>query len=132
MSIVVITNKNSALALDTSGAGTAQGTSAVQATPSTGSSRPWTLTAAGSGLYADHLWQLVPAGDGYYKIANCNSGLLLVGRQRHGRSPVEADVAARRAAGVSAWARDPPPQQAAHRLRTCGARTPPGALRRDP
>lgn len=26
---------------------------------------------------ADHLWQLIPARDGYYKIANYNSGLLL-------------------------------------------------------
>ncbi|MGW2520602.1 RICIN domain-containing protein [Streptomyces sp. NPDC001617] len=57
-----ITNKNSALALDTSGAGTAQGTSVVQATSSTGSSQSWTLTAAGSGLY---------------KISNKASGLLL-------------------------------------------------------
>ncbi|MFF4803932.1 RICIN domain-containing protein [Streptomyces sp. NPDC001351] len=57
-----ITNRNSALALDTSGAGTAQGTSVVQATSSTGSSQSWTLTAAGSGLY---------------KIANKASGLLL-------------------------------------------------------
>ncbi|GAA3810236.1 hypothetical protein GCM10022403_050160 [Streptomyces coacervatus] len=57
-----ITNKNSALALDTSGAGTAQGTSVVQATSGTGSSQSWTLTAAGSGLY---------------KIANKASGLLL-------------------------------------------------------
>ncbi|MFI7403891.1 RICIN domain-containing protein [Streptomyces sp. NPDC049541] len=57
-----ITNKNSALALDTSGAGTAQGTSVVQATSSTGSSQSWTLTAAGSGLY---------------KIVNKASGLLL-------------------------------------------------------
>ncbi|MFF4507973.1 RICIN domain-containing protein [Streptomyces sp. NPDC001401] len=57
-----ITNKNSALALDTSGAGTAQGTSVVQATSGTGSSQSWTLTAAGSG---------------FYKIANKASGLLL-------------------------------------------------------
>ena len=57
-----VTNKNSALALDTSGAGTAQGTSVVQATSGTGSSQSWTLTAAGSGLY---------------KIANKASGLLL-------------------------------------------------------
>ena len=26
---------------------------------------------------ADHLWQLIPAGNGQYKIANDNSGLLL-------------------------------------------------------
>jgi hypothetical protein len=57
-----ITNKNSGLALDTSGAGTAQGTSVVQATSSTGSTQSWTLTSAGSGLY---------------KISNKASGLLL-------------------------------------------------------
>ncbi|MEU6541399.1 RICIN domain-containing protein [Streptomyces sp. NPDC047000] len=57
-----ITNRNSALALDTQGAGTAQGTSVVQAAPGSGSSQSWTLTAAGSGLY---------------KIANKASGLLL-------------------------------------------------------
>ncbi|MET7475565.1 RICIN domain-containing protein [Streptomyces sp. NPDC005648] len=57
-----ITNKNSALALDTSSAGTAQGTSVVQATSGTGNSQSWALTAAGSGLY---------------KISNKASGLLL-------------------------------------------------------
>ncbi|WP_405865848.1 RICIN domain-containing protein [Streptomyces sp. NBC_00005] len=57
-----VTNKNSGLALDTSGAGTAQGTSVVQATSSTGSTQSWTLTSAGSGLY---------------KISNKASGLLL-------------------------------------------------------
>ncbi|MEU6260540.1 RICIN domain-containing protein [Streptomyces sp. NPDC047043] len=57
-----ITNKNSALALDTVNAGTAQGTSVVQATSTTGTDQNWTLTAAGSGLY---------------KIVNQKSGLLL-------------------------------------------------------
>ncbi|MEU6549574.1 RICIN domain-containing protein [Streptomyces sp. NPDC046915] len=57
-----ITNKNSALALDTQGSGTAQGTVAVQATSGTGSTQNWTLTSAGSGLY---------------KISNKASGLLL-------------------------------------------------------
>ena len=46
-----ITNKNSGLALDTSGAGTAQGTAVVQATSTTGADQNWTLVAAGSGLY---------------------------------------------------------------------------------
>ncbi|MCG7209209.1 RICIN domain-containing protein [Streptomyces arenae] len=46
-----ITNRNSGLALDTSGAGTAQGTAAVQATPTTGTDQNWTLVAAGNGLY---------------------------------------------------------------------------------
>ncbi|MEU9450955.1 RICIN domain-containing protein [Streptomyces sp. NPDC048277] len=46
-----ITNKNSGLALDTSGAGTAQGTAVVQATSTTGTDQNWTLVAAGSGLY---------------------------------------------------------------------------------
>ncbi|MCD9878703.1 RICIN domain-containing protein [Streptomyces guryensis] len=57
-----ITNKNSGLALDTSGAGTAQGTSVVQATSTTGTDQNWTLVAAGNGLY---------------KIVNQKSGLLL-------------------------------------------------------
>jgi hypothetical protein len=87
-----ITDKNSGLALDTLNAGTAQGTSVVQATPTTGTDENWTLAAAGNGLY---------------KIANHNSGLLLgvnnmstsprrpgpaVGGQRHRRPPVEADL----------------------------------------
>ncbi|MGW7422824.1 RICIN domain-containing protein [Streptomyces sp. NPDC054813] len=46
-----ITNRNSGLALDTSGAGTAQGTAVVQATATTGTDQNWTLVAAGSGLY---------------------------------------------------------------------------------
>ncbi|RPE46183.1 ricin-type beta-trefoil lectin protein [Streptomyces sp. Ag109_O5-1] len=46
-----ITNKNSGLALDTSGAGTAQGTAVVQATSTTGTDQNWTLVAAGNGLY---------------------------------------------------------------------------------
>ncbi|MFI6440104.1 RICIN domain-containing protein [Streptomyces sp. NPDC050759] len=57
-----ITNKNSGLALDTLNAGTAQGTSVVQATSTTGTDQNWTLAAAGSGLY---------------KIVNQKSGLLL-------------------------------------------------------
>jgi ricin-type beta-trefoil lectin protein len=46
-----ITNKNSGLALATQNGGTAQGTLAVQATPSTSSNQTWTLVSAGSGLY---------------------------------------------------------------------------------
>ncbi|MEU3520305.1 RICIN domain-containing protein [Streptomyces sp. NPDC006654] len=46
-----ITNRNSGLALDTSGAGTAQGTAVVQATGTSGTDQNWTLVAAGSGLY---------------------------------------------------------------------------------
>ncbi|MER5447624.1 RICIN domain-containing protein [Streptomyces sp. NPDC002764] len=46
-----ISNKNSGLALDTSGAGTAQGTSVVQAGSTTGTDQNWTLVAAGNGLY---------------------------------------------------------------------------------
>ncbi|MBW8793783.1 MAG: RICIN domain-containing protein [Streptomyces sp.] len=46
-----ITNRNSGLALDTSGAGTAQGTLVVQATSTTGTDQNWTLVAAGNGLY---------------------------------------------------------------------------------
>ncbi|MFG2937135.1 RICIN domain-containing protein [Streptomyces sp. NPDC048282] len=46
-----ITNRNSGLALDTSGAGTAQGTAVVQAGSTTGTDQNWTLVAAGSGLY---------------------------------------------------------------------------------
>ncbi|MFF7551144.1 RICIN domain-containing protein [Streptomyces canus] len=57
-----ITNRNSDLALDTLNAGTAQGTSVVQATSTTGTDQNWTLVAAGSGLY---------------KIVNQKSGLLL-------------------------------------------------------
>ncbi|MFD5595395.1 RICIN domain-containing protein [Streptomyces griseorubiginosus] len=57
-----ITNRNSGLALDTLNAGTAQGTSVVQATSTTGTDQNWTLTPAGSGLY---------------KIVNQKSGLLL-------------------------------------------------------
>ncbi|MFF4488161.1 RICIN domain-containing protein [Streptomyces sp. NPDC001544] len=57
-----ITNKNSGLALDTLNGGTAQGTSVVQATSTTGTDENWTLVAAGSGLY---------------KIVNQKSGLLL-------------------------------------------------------
>ncbi|MEW2396461.1 RICIN domain-containing protein [Streptomyces sp. NPDC046862] len=57
-----VTNKNSGLALDTLNAGTAQGTSVVQATSTTGTDQNWTLVAAGSGLY---------------KIVNQKSGLLL-------------------------------------------------------
>lgn len=57
-----ITNQNSGLALDTLNAGTAQGTSVVQATSTTGTDQNWTLVAAGSGLY---------------KIVNQKSGLLL-------------------------------------------------------
>ncbi|MFE9442850.1 RICIN domain-containing protein [Streptomyces sp. NPDC006602] len=57
-----ITNKNSGLALDTLNAATAQGTSVVQATSTTGTDQNWTLAAAGSGLY---------------KIVNQKSGLLL-------------------------------------------------------
>ncbi|WP_329271031.1 RICIN domain-containing protein [Streptomyces pseudovenezuelae] len=57
-----ITNRNSGLALDTLNAGTAQGTSVVQATSTTGTDQNWTLVSAGSGLY---------------KIVNQKSGLLL-------------------------------------------------------
>ncbi|MFC8362923.1 RICIN domain-containing protein [Streptomyces griseorubiginosus] len=57
-----ITNRNSGLALDTLNAGTAQGTSVVQALSTTGTDQNWTLVAAGSGLY---------------KMVNQKSGLLL-------------------------------------------------------
>ncbi|MFF4394321.1 RICIN domain-containing protein [Streptomyces sp. NPDC001480] len=57
-----VTNRNSGLALDTQGSGTAQGTAVVQAASGTGSTQSWTLTSAGSGLY---------------KISNKASGLLL-------------------------------------------------------
>ncbi|KUM82397.1 MULTISPECIES: RICIN domain-containing protein [Streptomyces] len=57
-----ITNRNSGLALDTLNAGTAQGTSVVQAASTTGTDQNWTLVSAGSGLY---------------KIVNQKSGLLL-------------------------------------------------------
>ncbi|MCX3062291.1 RICIN domain-containing protein [Streptomyces beihaiensis] len=57
-----ITNANSGLALDTSGAGTAVGTSVVQSAPTGGTDQNWTL---------------VPAGSGLYKIVNQKSGLLL-------------------------------------------------------
>ncbi|MGY5053539.1 RICIN domain-containing protein [Streptomyces sp. 900105755] len=46
-----ITNRNSGLALDTSGPGTAQGTLVVQAAATTGTDQNWTLVAAGNGLY---------------------------------------------------------------------------------
>ncbi|MFK0159682.1 RICIN domain-containing protein [Streptomyces sp. NPDC090493] len=46
-----VTNRNSGLALDTNGAGTAQGTLVVQATSSSGTDQNWTLVAAGNGLY---------------------------------------------------------------------------------
>ncbi|MFC9930381.1 RICIN domain-containing protein [Streptomyces sp. NPDC127190] len=57
-----ITNRNSGLALDTLNGGTAQGTSVVQATATSGTDQNWTLVAAGSGLY---------------RIVNQKSGLLL-------------------------------------------------------
>ncbi|MET7451591.1 RICIN domain-containing protein [Streptomyces sp. NPDC005574] len=57
-----ITNRNSGRALDTLNAGTAQGTSVVQAASTTGTDQNWTLVAAGSGLY---------------KIVNQKSGLVL-------------------------------------------------------
>ncbi|UXY23801.1 RICIN domain-containing protein [Streptomyces cynarae] len=57
-----ITNRNSGLALDTQSAGTAQGTSVVQATSTTGTDQNWTLVSAGRGLY---------------KIVQQSSGLLL-------------------------------------------------------
>ncbi|POX46369.1 RICIN domain-containing protein [Streptomyces sp. Ru72] len=57
-----ITNKNSGLALDTQSAGTAQGTSVVQATSTTGTDQNGTLVSAGRGLY---------------KIVQQSSGLLL-------------------------------------------------------
>ncbi|MEU6419516.1 RICIN domain-containing protein [Streptomyces spiralis] len=57
-----ITNRNSGLALDTANAGTAQGTSVVQAASTTATGQNWTLVAAGQGLY---------------KIVNGRSGLLL-------------------------------------------------------
>ena len=57
-----ITNRNSGLALDTRNAGTAQGTTVVQATSTTGTDENWTLTGAGAGLY---------------KIVNQKSGLVL-------------------------------------------------------
>jgi hypothetical protein len=57
-----IKNVHSGLAVDTSGSGTAQGTLAVQATPS------------GSGT---QLWTLVPEGSSFYEIQNKASGLLL-------------------------------------------------------
>ncbi|OIK02182.1 RICIN domain-containing protein [Streptomyces monashensis] len=57
-----ITNENSGLALDTLNGGTAQGTSVVQATATTGTDQNWSLVAAGSGLY---------------KIVNQKTGLTL-------------------------------------------------------
>ena len=57
-----IKNVHSGLALDTAGAGTAQGTLVDQATPGSGSTQSWKLVAAGSGLY---------------KIQNVASGLVL-------------------------------------------------------
>jgi hypothetical protein len=59
---LVIKNVNSGLALDTSGAGTGQGTLAVQATVSGGSTQKWTLVSEGSN---------------FYEIKNSASGLLL-------------------------------------------------------
>jgi len=57
-----IKNVHSGLALDTAGAGTAQGTLVDQATAGSGSTQSWRLVAAGSGLY---------------KIQNVASGLML-------------------------------------------------------
>lgn len=57
-----IKNVHSGLALDTAGAGTAQGTLVDQAAPGSGSTQSWKLVAAGSGLY---------------KIQNVASGLML-------------------------------------------------------
>jgi hypothetical protein len=57
-----IVNGNSRLALDALNGGTAQGTTVVQATSTSGTDQNWTLTAAGSGLY---------------KIVNQKSGLVL-------------------------------------------------------
>ncbi|MEV5436633.1 RICIN domain-containing protein [Streptomyces sp. NPDC052682] len=57
-----ITNKNSGLALDPQNGGTAQGTTVVQAAPTTGTDQNWTLVSAGQGLY---------------KIVNQKSGLVL-------------------------------------------------------
>ncbi|GGK78364.1 RICIN domain-containing protein [Mangrovihabitans endophyticus] len=100
-----IANANSGLALAPLNAGTAWGTSVVQAASSNG----WTLTSAGNGQYkifdrssglvlgiqnastsqgapaliwgdtgtADHLWTLASDNAGHYKIWNVNSGLLL-------------------------------------------------------
>jgi hypothetical protein len=59
---LVIKNVNSGLALDTSGGGTGQGTLAVQATVSGGSTQKWTLVSEGSN---------------FYEIKNSASGLLL-------------------------------------------------------
>jgi len=58
-----VTNSNSGLNLDTQNAATAQGTLAVQATATTGTTQSWRFTAV--------------AGTGYYKITNQGSGLLL-------------------------------------------------------
>ncbi|MFJ4621551.1 RICIN domain-containing protein [Streptomyces sp. NPDC088812] len=57
-----ITNRNSGLAIGTSGTATAEGTAVVQAASTTGTDQNWTLVSAGSGLY---------------KIVNQKSGLLL-------------------------------------------------------
>ena len=46
-----IKNVHSGLALDTQNSGTAPGTLAVQASPSSSSTQAWTLVSAGSGLY---------------------------------------------------------------------------------
>ena len=59
---LVIKNAHSGLALDTSGGGTGQGTLAVQATVSGGSTQKWTLVSEGSN---------------FYEIKNSASGLLL-------------------------------------------------------
>ncbi len=57
-----IKNSHSGLLLDTSGSGTGQGTTAVQATADGKSTQHWTM---------------VPEGSGYYEIKNNASGLLL-------------------------------------------------------
>jgi len=57
-----IKNGHSGLLLDTSGSGTAQGTSVVQATADGGSTQQWTL---------------VPEGSSFYEIKNNASGLVL-------------------------------------------------------
>jgi len=57
-----VKNVHSGLALDTSGSGTAQGTLAVQATPSSSGTQKWTLVSEGSN---------------FYEIKNSTSGLLL-------------------------------------------------------
>lgn len=56
-----ITNKNSGLALDTLNAATAQGTSVVQATSTTGTDQNWTLVAALPGPLQDRQPEERPA-----------------------------------------------------------------------